>query len=511
MGMLTGLPTLPSRHFRVVSYKAERHSDLLAPLHLGDCPGARHTGMMIKEATYLPIALRLDDARALVIGGGQVAANKLRLLLGRCPDIAVLGRIEDPEIAQAIASGRVAHLGDSIAVEALPALLPEMRLVFAATDDFALNRAIAATARELRVAICVVDDPEPSTFITPAIIDRTPVQIAISTNGAAPVLARRLRTQIEALLPEGLSRLSRFMQAQRGWIKQTQPDTLIRRRAWENFVDGPGAEQALRGEDAAARRSLEEALDGVPRQGEVWLVGAGPGDPDLLTLAALRLMSNADSVLYDQLIPPAIMDRVRRDAERVFVGKKRSNHSLPQEGINEELIRRAKAGERVLRLKGGDPFIFGRGGEEMEALVDAGVTVRVIPGVTAASGCGAAAGIPLTHRDCAQSCIFVTGHARADGTLNLDWASLAKKGQTLAIYMGLAPMADLCAQLMAHGLPPEWPAAVVEHGTRHDQRVHIATLASLPALVLERRVASPALTLVGEVVNHRRLIHHQEA
>ncbi len=466
---------------------------------------------MIKEATYLPIAMRLDDARTLVIGGGQVAANKLRLLLGRCPDIAVLGQIDDHEIAQEVASGRVTHLGDEIAPDTLAGLMPGMRLVFAATGDFALNRTIAAMAQSLRVAICVVDDPEPSSFITPAIIDRTPVQIAISTNGAAPVLARRLRTQIEALLPDGLSRLARFMQAQRAWIKQAQPDTQIRRRAWENFVDGRGAEQALQGDDMAARQSLEDALTGAPMQGEVWLVGAGPGDPDLLTLAALRLMSNADSVLYDQLIPPAIMDRVRRDAERVFVGKKRSKHTLPQDGINEELIRRAKAGERVLRLKGGDPFIFGRGGEEMEALVDAGVTVRVIPGITAASGCGAAAGIPLTHRDCAQSCIFVTGHARADGTLNLDWTSLAKKGQTLAIYMGLAPMADLCAQLMAHGLPPEWPAAVIEQGTRHDQRVHVATLATLPTLVIERGIVSPALTLVGEVINHRRLIHHQEA
>ncbi|GAB6853465.1 siroheme synthase CysG [Asaia astilbis] len=462
---------------------------------------------MKNEATYLPIAMRLDDARALLIGGGQVAANKLRLLLGRCHDIAVLGAISDPEITQAVASGRVTHLGDAIELESVRTLLPQMRLVFAATDEFDLNREIAALARAAGVAICVVDDQEPSTFITPAIIDRTPVQIAISTNGAAPVLARRLRTQIEALLPDGLSRLARFMQAQRSWIKKTQPDTLIRRRAWENFVDGRGAEQALRGEEGAARKSLEDALNAVPRQGEVWLVGAGPGDPDLLTLAALRLMSNADSVLYDQLIPPAIMDRVRRDAERVFVGKKRSHHILPQDNINEELIRRAKAGERVLRLKGGDPFIFGRGGEEMEALVDAGVTVRVIPGITAASGCGAASGIPLTHRDCAQSCIFVTGHARADGTLNLDWPSLAKKGQTLAIYMGLSPMADLCAQLQAHGLPADWPAAVIEHGTRADQRVHVATLGTLPALVAERGVVSPALTLVGEVVNHRREIH----
>lgn len=465
---------------------------------------------MTQEATYLPIALRLDDARALVIGGGQVAGNKLRLLLDRCPDITVCGAPTDPEILQAIQTGRVRHEAGPLDPGAIRSLLPAMRIVFAATDDETFNREIAAMARAAGVNICVVDDPMPSTFITPAIIDRTPVQIAISTNGAAPVLARRLRTQIEALLPDGLSRLARFMQAQRGWIRKAQPDTMIRRRAWETFVDGAGAELALRGEDQAAQASLKATLDGVPRQGEVWLVGAGPGDPDLLTLAALRLMQNADTVLYDQLVPAAIMDRVRRDAERVFVGKKRSNHSLPQDGINDELIRRAKAGERVLRLKGGDPFIFGRGGEEMEALVDAGITVRVIPGITAASGCGAAAGIPLTHRDCAQSCVFVTGHARADGTLNLDWPSLAKRGQTLAIYMGLAPMAHLCAQLQAHGLPPDWPAAVIEHGTRLDQRVHVATLATLPALIAERGVMSPALTLVGEVVEHRRAIHHQE-
>ncbi|GBQ10112.1 siroheme synthase CysG [Swaminathania salitolerans] len=462
---------------------------------------------MKSEATYLPISLRLDDARALVVGGGQVASNKLRLLLGRCPDIAVLGPVHDPEIVSAIEAGQVTHLGDAIVPDALAPLLEKMRIVFAATDDAALNREIAALGRKMRVNLCVVDDPAPSTFITPAIIDRTPVQIAISTDGAAPVLARRLRTRIEALLPDGISRLARFMRAQREWIREVQPDTTARRRAWEAFVDGAGAEQALRGDEPAARASLEKALAGVPVSGEVWLVGAGPGDPDLLTLAALRLMQNADSVLYDQLIPPAIMDRVRRDAERVFVGKRKNHHTLPQDRINEELVRRARQGERVLRLKGGDPFIFGRGGEEMEALVEAGVTVRVIPGITAASGCGAAAGIPLTHRDCAQTCVFVTGHARADGTLALDWPSLARKGQTLAIYMGLAPLADLCAQLQAHGLPGNWPAAIVEHGTRHDQRVHVATLATLPALVKERRVVSPALTLVGEVVEHRREIH----
>ncbi|GBD58002.1 uroporphyrinogen-III C-methyltransferase [Gluconobacter wancherniae] len=459
---------------------------------------------MTNPGTFLPIALRLDDTKALVVGGGNVAANKLRLLLGRCPEICVLAADTCDEIQLWEEQGRLLVVKGQVTDALLEERIPQTRIVFAATDDRVLNRRVAQIARSFNVLVCVVDEPEPSSFITPALVDRHPVQVAISTGGAAPVLARRLRLQIEAMLPSGLGDTARFMHAQRPWIREALPDMLERKRAWEDFLDGPGYEASLGGDTDAARVCLEEAITRTSCTGEAWLVGAGPGDPDLLTLGALRLMQNADSVLYDHLVPAEILDRVRRDADRVFVGKRRSHHTLPQDEINAEIIRRAKRGERVLRLKGGDPFIFGRGGEEMEALVDADIPVRIIPGITAASGCGAAAGIPLTHRDCAQSCLFLTGHARTDGTLDLHWPSLARKGQTLAIYMGLAPLGELACQLIAHGLPPDWPAAIIEKGTRADQRVIVGTLETLADLASSAELRGPALTIVGEVVKHRR-------
>jgi len=451
---------------------------------------------------YLPIALRLDGARTLVIGGGEVAANKTHLLLSNRASVTVVAPTLNTEMQNWADQNRIHVLPIHATPETLPPLLPETRLIFAATNDRATNRMVATLARAANIPVCVVDDPAPSTFITPALVNRDPIQIAISTGGAAPVLARRLRTQIESLVPETIGQLADFMQAHRPYMREKAPEALTRRRAWENFVDGPGAEAALAGENATARIALDSAIENASPEGEVWLVGAGPGDPDLLTLAALRLMQNCDSVLYDQLIPDTILERVRRDAERVFVGKRMSHHILPQGGINAEMIRRARNGERVLRLKGGDPFIFGRGGEEIEALTAAGIRTRVIPGITAASGCGAYAGIPLTHRDCAQSCLFVTGHARADGELDLPWNSIARKGQTVVFYMGLSSLPALCTQLQAHGLPPDWPAALIERGTQPTQNVITATLATLPDAT--KAATSPALLIVGEVVLRRQ-------
>lgn len=455
---------------------------------------------------WFPVMLRLDAAsRVLVTGGGAVACAKVTLLAATGAEIIVLSPGLNPELQQMEASGRIRHMASPVTDEMLHTLLPGCRLVYAATNDRDANRRTTALAEQLHIPACAVDDPDISTFITPAIVRRSPVQIAISTGGAAPVLARRLRARIEEILPAGLGRLARFMLRMRPLMSERYPASDDRRRIWEQFLDHKGQEAALAGNEPEAEACLHDAMTGVDHRGEVWLVGSGPGDPGLLTLEALRLMQNADSVLYDNLVPASILDRVRRDAERVFAGKQRSRHHLPQPDINAELVRRARAGERVLRLKGGDPFIFGRGGEEAEALAEAGIPFRVVPGISAASGCAAAAGIPLTHRDCAQSCLFLTGHARTDGVPDLPWETIARRGQTVVIYMGLGGLAELCRTLIDHGLPASWPAAVVEKGTLPEQRVITGTLETLAAEVQAAEMRSPALIIVGQVVEHRVL------
>ncbi|MEE8658435.1 Siroheme synthase [Acetobacteraceae bacterium EV16G] len=456
---------------------------------------------------YLPVALRVDDAPCIVVGSGMAAANKTRLLVSRARDIRIFTTHPVSELRTRIDEGQIYRAGDERDETSIRATLKEARLIFIATEDAAYNRQLALWAGVCRVPCCVVDDIPPSSFITPAIIDRSPIQVAIISGGAAPVLARRLRTQIEASLPHGVARLAQFMKRQRAWVRDALPDITQRRHAWERFLDSGGRGAAERDDRKAARMALENSVAketaGTGKMGEVWLVGAGPGDPDLLTLAALNAMQNADCVLYDQLIPDAILDRLRRDAERIFVGKKRSHHTLPQTEITQILAEKARQGLRVLRLKGGDPFIFGRGGEEMDALMRQDIPVRIIPGITAASGCGASAGIPLTHRDYAQSCIFVTGHAKSGQELALDWAALAKRGQTLAIYMGLTPLATLARKLVEHGLPPDWPAAIIEKGTWETQRVFMTTLEALPEIVTQNGITSPTMTIIGEVVKLR--------
>lgn len=447
---------------------------------------------------YFPVTLRLDDARVVVVGGGEVAARKIRLLLRAGPQIEVLAQALNPELAEWCRDGTVCHRAATFDA----ACLDGARLVIAATDDRVLNRQVAAEARARNIPVNVVDDPEPSTFITPAIIDRAPLTVAISSGGAAPVVARRLRERLEAELPQTYGALARYTQQRRDRVKAALEGP-ARRALWERFLDSSGAEAVLRGDEAAADAVLDQLLADVRPLGEVYLVGAGPGDPDLLTFRALRLMQQADVVLYDRLIGPGILDLVRRDAERIFVGKRRNQHTVPQDEINEELVRLARQGKRVLRLKGGDPFVFGRGGEEIERLAQAGIPFQVVPGITAASGCSTYAGIPLTHRDYAQACIFVTGHPRADGQLTLPWDALARPGQTLAIYMGLGSLPMLSAQLMAHGLPGDWPAALIVEGTQASQRVIASTLATLPGEVAAAEIKGASLVIVGEVVKLR--------
>ncbi len=452
----------------------------------------------VSETLYFPAFLRLDGHRVLVIGGGEVALRKVRLLRRSGARVEIVARELHPELAALAASGNITHLDTDFAAQQLDGC----RYAVAATNDTELNSAVAEAAGTRGIYVNVVDDALRSTAVTPAIVDRAPLTVAISSGGAAPVLVRRLREQIETLLPANLGALARFISQGREVLKGELPVN-ARRAVWEWFLDGPGAEAVLSGDAARGEATLRSLTRQAGQTGEVYLVGAGPGDPDLLTLRALRLMQQADVVLYDRLLSQGVLELVRRDAERVFVGKRRDQHTVPQGEINAELVRRAQAGQRVLRLKGGDPFVFGRGGEEIETLAAHGIPFQVVPGISAANGCAAYAGIPLTHRDYAQACVFVTGHPKADGTLSLPWDSLTCRGQTVVIYMGLGSLSTLCETLMQHGLPADWPAALVEEGTRATQRVIAATLQTLPTQVQQAEVTGTSLVIVGEVVRLR--------
>ena len=442
---------------------------------------------------HFPVFLKLAGERVLVVGGGEVALRKVRLLRETGARIEIVARAVHAEIA---ALG-FAAAADSFAAEQLEGC----RLAVAATDDAALNAAVARAAQARGIPVNVVDDEAASTWVMPAIVDRAPLLVAIGSGGTAPVLARRLRERIEALLPAAFGRLAAFLGRMRPRLRALP--VAPRRALVERFLDGPGGERVLAGDETGAERALEALLAGAPPAGEVYLVGAGPGDPDLLTFRALRLMQQADVVLYDRLVAAPILELVRRDAERIFVGKGPKQHEMAQQEINALLVKLAKQGRRVLRLKGGDPFIFGRGGEEIDSLAAEGIAFQVVPGITAANGCAAYAGIPLTHRDYAQAVIFVTGHARQDGALTLDWPMLARRGQTVVFYMGRGALPSLCEALVRHGLPPDWPAALVEEGTSPRQRVVTGTLRDLAARVEQAGVSGASLVIVGEVVRLR--------
>lgn len=451
---------------------------------------------------YLPIFMSLKESSAVVVGGGTVAARKVRLLLATGAAVRVVAPKLCLELSRAAETGRITHINRTFEVTDIC----ECDLVVAATDQVDVNAAVSKAARAKRIPVNVVDNPVLSTFIMPSIIDRSPVIIAISSGGAAPVLARLLRTRLEALIPARYGRLADFAGEWRARVKKALPRALQRRRFWERTLDGAPAEQVLSGRERAAHNTMTELLikeASAPGSdvGEVYLVGAGPGDPDLLTFRALRLMQQADVVLYDRLVAPAILELVRRDADRMYVGKARSQHSVPQDQINDVLVTLAKEGKRVLRLKGGDPFIFGRGGEEIASLAEHKIPFQVVPGITAANGCAAYAGIPLTHRDHAQTCVFVTGHTR-DGVIDLDWRALAQPNQTVVFYMGVTAAATIARQLMSNGMSMDMPVALVEQGTTDQQRVTTGTLATLAQLAAQSH-ANPTLIIVGQVVKLR--------
>ncbi len=452
---------------------------------------------------YLPISLDIKTQHCLVVGGGEIAGRKVDMLLRAGAQVKVVSPTLTQALVELNAAGKIQHHSAEFQESDLTGML----LVIAATDNAAINQQVSDLARERAMLVNVADQPELCNFILPSIIDRSPVMIAVSTGGASPVLARLLRARLETLIPASYGRLAELGARFRQQVKQRFPTTTQRRRFWEQVLQGPIAELVYAGRDDEANVAVQSALQEIANsqslaRGEVYLVGAGPGDPDLLTFRALRLMQQADVVLYDRLVTPEILDLVRREAERIYVGKKRAFHAVRQEEINQLLVRLAKQGKRVLRLKGGDPFIFGRGGEEIETLAEEGVQFQVVPGITAASGCASYAGIPLTHRDYSQSVVFVAGHLK-DGSVNLDWASIIQPKQTVVIYMGLAGLDQLCSELISHGMPATRPIALVQQGTTPQQRVVVGTLASLPAIVATSKVHAPTLLIIGDVVKLR--------
>ncbi|MBV7562691.1 siroheme synthase CysG [Pseudomonas sp. sia0905] len=446
---------------------------------------------------FLPLFHKLQNRRVLVVGGGEIALRKARLLADAGGTLRVVSPDVVSELRELVEQGAGELLLRGYQAEDLKGV----SLVIAATDDVPLNAQISEQAQALGIPVNVVDAPALCSVIFPAIVDRSPLIVAVSSGGDAPVLARLIRAKIETWIPATYGQLAGLAKIFRAQVKSLFPDVQQRRVFWEDVFQGPVAESAFAGKLGEARRLLEDKINGAAPQalGEVYLVGAGPGDPDLLTFRALRLMQQADVVLYDRLVAPAIVELCRRDAERIYVGKRRADHAVPQEQINQRLIDLAKAGKRVLRLKGGDPFIFGRGGEEIEQLAAHGIPFQVVPGITAASGCSAYAGIPLTHRDHAQSVRFVTGHLK-DGSADLPWQELVAPSQTLVFYMGLVGLPTICQQLVAHGRAASTPAALIQQGTTENQRVFTGTLANLPDLVAQHEVHAPTLVIVGEVV-----------
>ncbi len=453
-----------------------------------------------------PISLKLQQQPCLIVGGGHIAYRKAVLLAKAGAVIHVIA----PEIESNLLEIVESSQGQYVQAPFSPDIqLRNYRLVIAATNDKAVNIQVFEACEAEKILVNSVDDLPHCRFMVPAIIDRSPLVVSIATNGTSPVLSRQIRTQLEATIPHGMGKLADFSGQWRASVKAKIINPDERRIFWEDLYASPLKEQVFNDNIVEANRLIEQALlEWKAPKGEVYLVGAGPGDPELLTLKALRLMQQADVVIYDRLVSPAILELCRRDADKIYVGKARSNHSVAQEGINALLVEYAAQGKRVCRLKGGDPFIFGRGGEEIQELFAAGVAFQVVPGITAASGCSAYAGIPLTHRDYAQSVRFLTGHLK-EGSPELPWKELVYENQTLVLYMGLVGLEKICAQLIAHGQRPNMPVALISKGTTPEQKVVVGTLADIASKVSEYQIQAPTLTIIGEVVSLREQLQWQ--
>jgi uroporphyrin-III C-methyltransferase / precorrin-2 dehydrogenase / sirohydrochlorin ferrochelatase len=453
-----------------------------------------------------PISLKLQQQPCLIVGGGHIAYRKAVLLAKAGAMVNVIAPVIDANLLEIVEQSQGQYTQALFSSEIV---LRQYRLVIAATDDAEVNRQVFEACEAENVLVNSVDDPPHCRFMVPAIIDRSPLVVSIATNGTSPVLSRQIRTQLEASIPHGMGALAEFSGQWRSAVKAKIINPDERRIFWEDLYASPLKEQVFNGNLAEADRLIEQALiEWTKPKGEVYLVGAGPGDPELLTLKALRLMQQADVVIYDRLVSAPIMELCRRDAEKIYVGKARSNHAVPQEGINALLVEYAQKGKRVCRLKGGDPFIFGRGGEEIEELFAAGIAFQVVPGITAASGCSAYAGIPLTHRDYAQSVRFLTGHLK-EGSPELPWQELVYENQTLVLYMGLVGLEKICQRLIEHGQRPDMPVALVSKGTTPDQKVVVGTLADIASKVSDHQIQAPTLTIIGDVVRLREQLQWQ--
>jgi len=446
----------------------------------------------------LPIAFQLKGRDVLVVGGGAIALRKLRLLTKTSAEITVTAPALDRDLISYATENGITLIERRFSATDLS----DKALVISATGDDSVDASVSEAARAQNIPVNVPDRPDLCTFHIPSIVDRDPIVISVSTGGGAPVLARDIREKIEKILPKNLGRLATFAAGFRGAVKAMIPSAQDRLRLWEAVLTGPIAGKVLAGDDASAREDMVKLVNQPSRKADssiVHIVGAGPGDPDLLTLKAFRLLQAADVIVYDRLVGANILDLARRDAELIFVGKTKGNHHKTQDEINQILTTEAQMGKRVVRLKGGDPFVFGRGGEEMSHLHRAGIEVEIVPGITAATGCAASAGIPLTHRGVASAVTFVTGH-RAEGEPDIDWSSLASSTNTLVIYMGLSCASEITEKLTAHGMRPDMPVAIVENGTRDDERTIAGILKDLPQLILSHDVTGPSLLVIGEVV-----------
>ena len=451
---------------------------------------------------FLPLAFDIKNQACLVVGSTEHAARKVELLLRAGATVTVLVDQKSSPLQQQFSEKKESLTIQESAFK--PSDLQGKALVVAASIDNELNKKVSDFARQRHLPVNVVSDPDNSSFVFPSIIDRKPIMVAVSSSGDSPVLTRLLRNRLESTIPHGIGRLAELAGEFRQKVRDKFPHINQRRRFWERYLEGKIADLVYAGRADKAKEELEQALQDtdMPDTGEVYLVGAGPGDPDLLTFRALRLMRQADVVLYDRLVAEPILDLTRRDAERINVGKARSNHTLPQQDINQLLVTLAKQGKRVLRLKGGDPFIFGRGGEEIDSLAEENIPFQVVPGITAASGCAAYSGIPLTHRDFSQSVRFVTGHLK-NNTCDLPWHEFVQENQTLVFYMGLVGLPIITKSLVEHGMSPLKPIALVSRGTTPKQEVIVGTLGDIADQIAHREVHGPTIIIIGDVVTLR--------